>query len=206
MNNLQYGTLIINFTYNGNHFTFIGEKHTGNKEPINFNGKALLETHININKHSIKTIKNHYQQKPNLNQSYIDLYIYNKVKNTWKKTLKDLNVYPIDTRIPADYPKSQIRYIHKTNPELINKLLFDAKRVEALISNIQVSKFRKYLNQRIQQYIRDLQDKKSSKLLQTEGEIILDYEIIKAVIENKDKNVIGIFGKNHITNLKNILN
>ena len=204
---LQRGTLVYKFTYNNNNFTFIGERHDGIKEPIQFKGKALLEAHKNLNNFDMKTIKKHYKKKTEedkkiKNESYIDLFIRSKTKWARKKTLKELNIFPIDTRNPLDYPKSQIRTIYKKNPKLIKKLLFGANRVKSLIDNIQISSIRKKLSKRINNYIKELNNPKSSKLLQTQGEILLDYEIVIHVLNNKDKNVIGIFGKNHVNNLK----
>jgi hypothetical protein len=219
--NLTKDTKILKYK----NMTFIGEIHGNIKEKglgkyienLNEEIIILLECHQNINKISIGKIKKHYKNKIKINEqfkddSYIDnvLYFFSKKSNILNRNKKlneiikkkKIKILCIDKRFANNYPKSQIRTLYKRDPEQIKNFEKELKKLKKKINKLNKSKSKTLLLKEIDDILDTKLKKNSSYLLQTLSEIILDYEIIKKIIKYNDKKIIGIFGKNHINNLK----
>ena len=224
-------TSILTFSKNGKDFMFIGEVHSGIKQDISklindFDGNILtiLECNKGFNTLSINKISTRYKKiikdnKSNKNDSYIDnhlLFFTKKYKSLFNKNklLKDISksekikTICIDERKPADFPKSQIRTVIKKDIKKFNNAKKMLLKTKHKINNMEESNGKNILLNKINDIINNKLKKNSPFLLQVLSEIILDYEILNNYILNnkhKEKYVIGIFGKNHINNIKKLI-
>ena len=229
INNIKSNNTQINyFKHNGVEYIFIGEAHSGLKKDISSlidksNNKILsiVECHMDMNKLPIGKISSHYKKKVKedkkiKNESYIDLHINhysNKYKSLFNKNkeLKEVikkqkvKLVCVDGRKPSDFPKTQVRTLYKKDIKKYNEIKSKFLKLKNKISKMKESKTKKALLKEINDIIDNKLKEKSSYLLQTLSEIILDYEILNNYILNdkiKSKYVIGIFGKNHVNNIK----
>lgn len=220
-------TKVINFEYNDRKYTFVGEVHSGTKIDISpqiNDGLLILECKKKINNLSLDKISNHYikfvkKNKKIGNESYIDLsllYFTKKYKNILnkKKQLKQVinkkkvKIICVDERDPSNFQKTQVRTLKKKDPRKFHKIknIFIILRKE--INKMKKTTIKDKLQKEINDIIKNKMKDNSSFIVQTLSEIILDYEIINNYILNddiKEKNITGIFGKNHINNIKKYL-
>lgn len=222
--NITKDTIIMNFVIEDKNFILIGENHMGEKKDIsniinNIKGEVLLllECPKEYNNKKISEIYKYYKKSEIKNESYIDLSLlyfskkYKTLLNNNKKMKdvvknKKVEIKCIDKRNPKYYTKNQVRTKYKKNEKEMNIIINEFKNLKQKIINMKESSIKKKLLKNVNDIIENKLKKNSNHLLQTLSEIILDYEIINIILNKskiKQKYIIGIFGKNHVKNIKN---